>query len=79
MPIDSGMGSIKWELEDLSFFYLEPAKYQQVQKMVNETREARERYLAQAMDALREELDRVGSKTPRYTVVPSTCTPSTRR
>lgn len=55
-----GMGSIKWELEDLSFFYLEPAKYQQVQKMVNETREARERYLAQAMDALREELDRVG-------------------
>lgn len=74
-----GMGSIKWELEDLSFFYLEPAKYQQVQKMVNETREARERYLAQAMDALREELDRVGSKTPRYTVVPSTCTPSTRR
>lgn len=55
-----GMGSIKWELEDLSFFYLEPAKYQQVQKMVNETREDRERYLAQAMDALREELDRVG-------------------
>lgn len=55
-----GVGSIKWELEDLSFFYLEPAKYQQVQKMVNETREARERYLAQAMDALREELDRVG-------------------
>ena len=38
-----GMGSIKWELEDLSFFYLEPAKYQQVQKMVNETREAREK------------------------------------
>ena len=55
-----GMGSIKWELEDLSFFYLEPAKYQQVQKMVNETREAREKYLAQAMEALREELDRVG-------------------
>ncbi len=55
-----GMGSIKWELEDLSFFYLEPAKYQQVQKMVNETREAREKYLAQAMDALREELDRIG-------------------
>lgn len=57
-----GMGSIKWELEDLSFFYLEPAKYQQVQKMVSETREAREKYLAQAMDALRAELDRVGLK-----------------
>ena len=55
-----GMGSIKWELEDLSFFYLEPAKYQQVQKMVNETREAREKYLQQAMDQLRAELDSVG-------------------
>lgn len=55
-----GMGSIKWELEDLSFFYLEPAKYQQVQKMVNESREARERYLVQAMEALRDELDSVG-------------------
>ncbi len=55
-----GMGSIKWELEDLSFFYLEPAKYQQVQKMVNETREAREKYLAEAMDQLRAELDSVG-------------------
>ncbi|MGN0059889.1 MAG: RelA/SpoT family protein [Coriobacteriales bacterium] len=55
-----GMSSIKWELEDLSFFYLEPAKYQQVQKMVSETREAREKYLAQAMDALRAELDEVG-------------------
>jgi guanosine-3',5'-bis(diphosphate) 3'-pyrophosphohydrolase len=55
-----GMGSIKWELEDLSFFYLEPAKYQQVQKMVNETREEREAYLNEAMTALRAELDRVG-------------------
>ncbi len=54
-----GMGSIKWELEDLSFFYLEPSKYQQVQKMVNESREAREKYLSQVMAVLRNELDRV--------------------
>ncbi len=60
-----GMGSIKWELEDLSFFYLEPAKYQQVQKMVNESREAREKYLSQAMKALRDELDRVGLQSAK--------------
>ena len=60
-----GMGSIKWELEDLSFFYLEPSKYQQVQKMVNETREAREEYLAQAMQQLREELDAVGLQSAK--------------
>ena len=55
-----GMSSIKWELEDLSFFYLEPAKYQQVQKMVNETRESREAYLDDVLTTLRAELDRVG-------------------
>ncbi len=55
-----GMGSIKWELEDLAFFYLEPAKYQQVQKMVSETREGREAYLERVVGILRDELDRVG-------------------
>ena len=62
-----GMGSIKWELEDLAFFYLEPAKYQQIQKMVRESRTAREEYLSQAMKALREELDRVGLESAKIT------------
>ncbi|MBQ6585629.1 MAG: bifunctional (p)ppGpp synthetase/guanosine-3',5'-bis(diphosphate) 3'-pyrophosphohydrolase [Coriobacteriales bacterium] len=57
-----GMASIKWELEDLSFFYLEPAKFQLVAKMVAETRSAREEYLAQATNALRAELDKNGIK-----------------
>ncbi len=55
-----GISSIKWELEDLSFFYLEPAKYAQIQRMVAETREARETYLAQAIDMLQAELDKFG-------------------
>ncbi len=55
-----GINSIKWELEDLSFFYLEPAKYAQIQRMVAESREAREEYLAQAIEMLQEELDKVG-------------------
>ena len=52
-----GISSIKWELEDLSFFYLEPAKYQQVAKMVSESREAREAYLDNCIDILRDDLD----------------------
>ena len=31
-----GISSIKWELEDLAFFYLEPAKFKQVSRMVAE-------------------------------------------
>lgn len=57
-----GISSIKWELEDLSFFYLEPAKFQQISKMVAESRSAREAYLEQSIDLLRGELDKVGIK-----------------
>ncbi len=55
-----GINSIKWELEDLSFFYLEPHKYKQVARMVAESREEREEYLGEVIDILREELERVG-------------------
>jgi len=55
-----GISSIKWELEDLSFYYLEPKKYHQIQKMVAESREARERYLTQVIDQLQSELQEVG-------------------
>ncbi|MGN1361037.1 MAG: RelA/SpoT family protein [Eggerthellaceae bacterium] len=55
-----GISSIKWELEDLSFYYLEPVKYQQVSRMVMESRAEREAYLDQVMTALRQELEGVG-------------------
>ena len=55
-----GISSIKWELEDLSFFYLEPNKYKQVARMVMESRAQREAYLSQVMGILREEVDRMG-------------------
>ncbi len=48
-----GMSSIKWELEDLSFFYLEPESYQRIARMVSESREARERFLAETIKAAR--------------------------
>ncbi len=54
------MSSIKWELEDLSFFYyLEPDDYKQIARMVAESREARE-YLAETIKTLTDELNRIG-------------------
>lgn len=55
-----GISSIKWELEDLSFFYLEPYKYKQVSRMVTESRSEREAYLDQVIDILKAEMNKVG-------------------
>ena len=55
-----GMSSIKWELEDLSFFYLEPEAYQRIARMVAESREVRERFLSETIKTLTDELNRVG-------------------
>lgn len=61
-----GMSSVKWELEDLAFYYLAPAKYAQVEKMVNETRDAREAYIDKVVSMLEAELTRVGVKAKIY-------------
>ncbi|HET6497963.1 MAG TPA: bifunctional (p)ppGpp synthetase/guanosine-3',5'-bis(diphosphate) 3'-pyrophosphohydrolase [Coriobacteriia bacterium] len=55
-----GISSMKWELEDLSFYYLEPRKFHQVQKMVAESRAAREAYLSEVIDQLQSELRAIG-------------------
>ena len=55
-----GINSIKWELEDLAFYYLEPAKYKQVSRMVTESRAEREAYLHQVIEQLRAEMKKVG-------------------
>ena len=54
-----GINSIKWELEDLSFYYLEPARFQQVSRMVKESRSAREEYLDRSIELLAKELERI--------------------
>ncbi|WP_082019812.1 RelA/SpoT family protein [Berryella intestinalis] len=61
-----GIGSIKWELEDLAFYYLEPVRYRQISRMIKETRDDREQYLQQVIDILRNELDKVGIKAHLY-------------
>ncbi len=55
-----GINSVKWELEDLAFFYLEPAKYRQVAKMIAESRGEREEYLGKVLDILKDEMSKVG-------------------
>ena len=55
-----GINSIKWELEDLAFFYLEPNKYKQVSRMVTESRDEREAYLGNVIDIITDEMGKVG-------------------
>ena len=55
-----GINSIKWELEDLAFFYLEPNKDKQISRMVTESRAEREEYLEQIIGILHDEMEKVG-------------------
>ncbi|MBR2836715.1 MAG: bifunctional (p)ppGpp synthetase/guanosine-3',5'-bis(diphosphate) 3'-pyrophosphohydrolase [Coriobacteriales bacterium] len=60
-----GISSIKWELEDLSFFYLDPVKYRQIARMVSESRAQRQKYLDESISILRNELERADIKNYR--------------
>ena len=51
-----GINKIKWELEDLSFLYLNPREYHDISKKVNMRREEREIYLGKVMEQIREEM-----------------------
>ena len=55
-----GISSIKWELEDLAFFYLEPEEYERVARMVQDSRAQREQDTDEAIKTLSDELRRVG-------------------
>ncbi len=55
-----GIHAIKWELEDLAFASLHPRKYQEIKGMVNQQRDEREVYVAQAGDYLLSELRSLG-------------------
>jgi GTP pyrophosphokinase len=47
-----GVWQLKWELEDLSFRFLEPALYKRIAKMLDERRAERETFIAEAIGAL---------------------------
>lgn len=57
-----GISQIKWELEDLAFSYLDPVKYEQISRMVRESRDQRKAYAAQVMEEIQQELESVHIK-----------------
>lgn len=57
-----GIGTIKWELEDMSFHYMNPEEYYKIVSMMDAKRSEREGYIKDAIDYLRGTLDSLGIK-----------------
>ncbi len=55
-----GIWELKWQLEDLSFHYLEPEKYRKIAGLVAARRTQREMFIARVIQILRGEFDKVG-------------------
>jgi GTP pyrophosphokinase len=51
-----GIWEIKWQLEDLSFRYLEPEHYKRIARSLQQRRVEREKYIERAVSAVRDEL-----------------------
>ncbi|GLQ31195.1 GTP diphosphokinase [Litoribrevibacter albus] len=54
-----GIGHIKWELEDLSFRYLEPLSYKRIAKLLEEKRLDRQKYIENVIELLQQSLERM--------------------
>lgn len=57
-----GVWQLKWELEDLSFRFLEPEQYKRIAKMLEEKRVERESFVVSAIARLEKELAAVDVK-----------------
>ena len=66
-----GVWQLKWELEDLSFRFLEPVQYKRIAKMLEEKRLERESFVVSAIARLETELAAVGVR-PKSRAAPST-------
>ncbi|OGO57998.1 MAG: (p)ppGpp synthetase [Chloroflexi bacterium RBG_19FT_COMBO_47_15] len=58
-----GIWQIKWQLEDLSFRYLEPRQYHKVARLIATRRQQREAFINEITEILRQELDKAEIKT----------------
>ena len=61
-----GIFQLKWDLEDLAFFTMEPKKYNQIQKMLTESREGREKFLESVIDEIKVELGKLQIESQVY-------------
>ncbi len=55
-----GVWQMKWEIEDLSFRFLEPATYKRIARQLDEKRVERETFIAEAIARLKAELAKAG-------------------
>ena len=55
-----GIWELKWQLEDLSFRYLQPYRYKQVANLIATKRTQREQFITTVADILSKELERAG-------------------
>ncbi|HNH72095.1 MAG TPA: HD domain-containing protein, partial [Pseudomonadales bacterium] len=61
-----GVGHIEWELEDLSFRYLEPEAYQSIARLLDERRRDRDDYIQLVTEQLRQEMHNAGVAAQIY-------------
>lgn len=57
-----GLAQIRWELEDLSFKYLDPEAYEDIRKKLKATRREREAYIKKTIAPIKQKLDEEGLK-----------------
>ena len=55
-----GVWQLKWELEDLSFRFIEPDTYKRIARMLDEKRLGREQFISAAIQRLQDELAAAG-------------------
>ncbi len=65
-----GIWQMKWELEDLSFRYLEPDKYKEIANRIAERRADRENYMQRIKETLNKELAVSGIPQPQISARP---------
>jgi len=61
-----GIGQLKWELEDLAFRYLHPDIYKNIAKQLDDKRLAREAYMADIVEQVKQRLHEAGIKAEVY-------------
>lgn len=61
-----GVWELKWEIEDLSFRFLNPDTYRQIALQIGEKRSERERFINDAVERLKKECSAAGVKAEIY-------------
>jgi GTP pyrophosphokinase len=61
-----GVWQLKWELEDLSFRFLQPDTYKSIAKQLDERRVEREAFITASINRLKEDIAAIGVKAEVY-------------